>query len=213
MIYLIGGPPRSGKTTLAKKLAHRLRIGWVSADILESVVREYTPAKEYRRLFPKNILREQTQGSNDLMYTKFSAKQIVQAYIKQGKTTWKAIRVFIEQCVHESHDFIIEGHQLHPKLVSELMKKYPENIRAVFLTKQDEMSIVAGFTKNKATSDWVIQKTKNIAIFREIARMLIIFGTYIQEEANAYGLNVYSMDEKFSKQFAMLERVLLKTDK
>ena len=41
MIYLIGGSPRSGKTTLSKKLAKELDIPYISTDYLRLVAMEY----------------------------------------------------------------------------------------------------------------------------------------------------------------------------
>ena len=41
MIYLIGGPPKCGKTTLAKKMAKKLHIQWIAADTLQVVARKY----------------------------------------------------------------------------------------------------------------------------------------------------------------------------
>lgn len=40
MIYLIGGPPKCGKTTLAKQLAKKLGIQWVATDTLEVIGRD-----------------------------------------------------------------------------------------------------------------------------------------------------------------------------
>jgi hypothetical protein len=43
VIYLIGGPPRTGKTLLAQRLGRRLGIGWLSLDTLRFVMRELLP--------------------------------------------------------------------------------------------------------------------------------------------------------------------------
>ena len=34
MIYLIGGAPRAGKTILAQRLSSKLHVGWISTDLL-----------------------------------------------------------------------------------------------------------------------------------------------------------------------------------
>ncbi len=206
MIYLIGGPPRSGKTTLAKRLSSRLRIGWVSVDILESVVREHTLKKNYKKLFPKNILREKTRGSNDEMYEKFSFKKIADAYITQGKASQKAIEIFIGDCIREGHDFIVEGHQLHPRLVQKLVTLFPKDIRFVFLIKKDERLLTEGFQKNKAKSDWVLQKTKNKETLKKIAKMLSYFGERIEKEAEKRGFSVYATDKDFLKTIMSVEK-------
>jgi predicted kinase len=39
MIYLIGGAPRVGKSILSQRTAARLRIGWISTDLLVDMLR------------------------------------------------------------------------------------------------------------------------------------------------------------------------------
>ena len=39
MIYLIGGAPRAGKSILCQQIAAKLRIGWISTDILMQLLR------------------------------------------------------------------------------------------------------------------------------------------------------------------------------
>src|SRR5512142_3236008 len=39
MIYLIGGAPRAGKSILGQQISAKLRVGWVSTDLLEELLR------------------------------------------------------------------------------------------------------------------------------------------------------------------------------
>lgn len=208
MIYLIGGPPRSGKTTLAKRLAARLRIGWVPVDILESIVREYTPKDNRKKLFPKNLFRKAINGSNDKMYQTFSAPEITDAYIRQGKTSWQAVEIFVSNCIQDAHDFIIEGYQIHPHLVMKLTKKFPHEIRSVFLIKKNVSALMEGFHKSKAKHDWVLQKTMKVETFAKIAEMLSYFGERVERDAAQHRLRVYCMDKNFLKLIAALEKEL-----
>jgi 2-phosphoglycerate kinase len=122
MIYLIGGTPRSGKTTVAKLLAKRLGISWVSCDSLEGIPKLYTPKNIYHKRFPKDIIRKETKNSNDLMYTRFNANQIVKACLTQGSSVWVAVEQFVEYLIGENLDYIVEGYQLPPKSVAKLKK-------------------------------------------------------------------------------------------
>jgi cytidylate kinase len=58
MIYLIGGAPRCGKTTIAKKLSKKLLISWISADTIESMIATNTSSRDIIKLFPKSIIRK-----------------------------------------------------------------------------------------------------------------------------------------------------------
>ena len=109
MIYLIGGIPRSGKSTLAKMLSRNRRISWISSDTLESIVRVHTASVNYPKQFPKNIMQQRTKQSNDLMYERYTSKEIMQAYVKQAKASWKALETLIECEIKEGNDFIVEG--------------------------------------------------------------------------------------------------------
>lgn len=44
MKYLIGGPPRCGKTTLAKELSSRLGVSWISTDMIDNMLKPYLSA-------------------------------------------------------------------------------------------------------------------------------------------------------------------------
>src|SRR5687767_9042016 len=111
-VYLIGGPPKCGKTTLAKKLSKQTSIPWISADTLQNIVRAYTPKDQRATLFPHSYLRE---DSNDDFYSKNTSQQIIEGYIAQGKTTYPAIEMMVETYLTDKEDFIVEGYQVTPE--------------------------------------------------------------------------------------------------
>lgn len=140
------------------------------------------------------------------MYGRYSAKEIVGAYIRQGKSSWKAVEIFAEDCIHEDHDFVIEGHQIHPKLVARLRGEFPDDIHSAFLVKKNVQSLMNGFQKNTAKSDWVLQNTHDSETFKKIAKMLVCFGERIEREAGEYGFPVYCMDKDFLKTISSVEK-------
>jgi 2-phosphoglycerate kinase len=201
MIYLIGGAPRSGKTTIAKKLSMDLNVSWISVDTLEGLAQHFTPKHEYAKKFPKNIMRVETGNNNDNMYSKYSSSQITKAYIAQAKSSWEVINVLIEWLLGEHHSYIIEGHQIHPKLVAQLLKKHGNiKIKAVFLTRHTVSTIVASAKQGKDPNDWFITKTNQESTYPKIATMLSEYGNYLKAEAKKYKLKHYDMDNGFNKQ-------------
>src|SRR4051812_42769122 len=111
MFYFIGGAPRTGKTTIAKSLAKELGVSWISTDTLESVISEYIPEEK----FPKNLIREETDQSNDVMYTQYSTDEIKFAYFKQAEAVQDTLMRFVECESQNGREYIFEGYHILPK--------------------------------------------------------------------------------------------------
>ncbi|MCX6712881.1 MAG: AAA family ATPase [Candidatus Vogelbacteria bacterium] len=206
MIYLIGGPPKCGKTTLAKKLATEYQIPWISADTLQNIVWVCTPEEKRPELFPHSFLRRE---SNDELYSKYSAKQIVENYITQGKTTYDAISMVAETYLTDEDDFIVEGYQITPEVVNRIFEKFGrEQVKAVFLVKYDEHKFVQDIHKSTTPNDWVLRKTKEAATFGKIAKMIAEYSRYFEDEAERLGFQVFNMDEDFKEQLSRIEQYL-----
>lgn len=195
MFYLIGGTPRSGKTTIAKALSKKLHIPLISTDTLESVVLEYIPESEIPILFPKKNMRIQTHNSNDVMYSQFTPEQIVEAYTQQGISMRKAITAFILSESSEGHNYIIEGHHITPELVSILEQRF--ELKAVFVGREDRNKTLEAMTNNPSHNDWVIEKTKNPQTFPLIAEMLAQYSSKFKKEAGKYNYSYIPMEDNF----------------
>jgi 2-phosphoglycerate kinase len=195
-VYLIGGPPKCGKTTLAKTMSKKLGIPWISSDTLENIVSAYTPKKERPVSFPHAYLRGDT---NDELYAAHSAEEIVQGYVQQGKATYDAIEMMAETYITDEDDFIVEGYQVDPEIVHRIFKKFGhEHIKTVFLIKKDELKLVKDFHKSTTPNDWILRKTKQENTFGKIARMIAVYSDYIQEGSKKYDLPVFEMDSNFT---------------
>ena len=206
MIYLIGGPPKCGKTTLAKKLSVQYQIPWISADTLQNIVWAYTPEDKRLVLFPHSSLRE---DSNDEFYLKYSSEEVVKDYIAQGKTTYDAISMMAETYLTDKDDFIVEGYQVAPEIVDRIFKKFgKEHVRAIFLVKHEEQKFIQDLHKSTTPNDWVLRKTKDEATFGKIAKMIAEYSRYFEQEAKKYGLQIFNMDDGFNEQLEAIEKYL-----
>ena len=108
MIYLIGGAPRAGKTILGQQISRELRIGWVSTDLLLTLLRV------------TNV-----EG----MKTEWNAGP--EAITANAEWFFPYLERFVWGVSSMADDYVIEGVDFLPTQVVQLVAQYP--IRAVFL--------------------------------------------------------------------------------
>jgi 2-phosphoglycerate kinase len=200
MIYLIGGPPRCGKTTLAEALAKRLSFPYFTLDHVTSAISPYISEHEYATKLPLRVARQETDFSNDVFYAKYSAEQTVDIYLRQAETFWPGVENFIKYAVRDGHDLILEGWQILPRLLREVIT--PENrdeIKAIFLYKLDVGRIVSGLKASTARHDWVVRNTREESTFLAIAKMISHFGGRIEKEAGEYDFRGVNTDSNFEQ--------------
>jgi len=199
MIYLIGGPPKCGKTTLAKKLSSTLKIPRISTDALQSVVQAYTPKAQIAKKFPWNVRRQQTKRINDLAYNKFTAREIIRCYRTQAQSVFKAIEMLAISELADGNDLIIEGYHVEPALIEKLRKKYgSKDIRGIFLVKTDTLQFAENIVKTNTPNDWIIARTINVKTYVKIAQMICQYCKIIEAEAERRDLEVLNMDQHFN---------------
>ncbi|MBU3925348.1 AAA family ATPase [Patescibacteria group bacterium] len=211
MIYLIGGPPKCGKTTLAKKLSKHLGIQWVASDTLQVVamdyVRKYAP-KKFDELYPHSAMKGKT---NDETYALISPKKIAKNYIKQAKASYAAIDMFSICEIKDGNDYVIEGYHVTPQLAARLIKKYGhKHFRVLFLVKPDVEKFVRDVKKSSTPNDWILAKTQEKETLHKIAEMVNYYGQFFGQEAKRYKFKVLNMDDDFGGQLKKAIELLTK---
>lgn len=195
MIYLIGGPPKCGKTTLSKQLAKSQVIPWISTDALQNSIKPYVPKEEFDQKFPSSAAKYKT---NDELYAKHSQEELILAYRTQAKTLFPAISAFVESEILDGNDFIVEGLHVEPELIAELEKKYPGSVRGLIVIKKDVEAYTANIRKSTTPHDWIVEKTKQKETYTKIAEMVSSYSRQIETEANNLGITVFNLDQEFS---------------
>lgn len=201
MIYLIGGPPRTGKSILAEKLSARIVAPWISTDAIEVMIKPYIPKGQISELYPKSEIRKLTGGFNENMYAEYSAREIADAYLKQGKVTEKAIEQYIDFELSLNKSIIIEGHHLHPYFVSSLISKHgKERIKAIFLTKKSSADFLNSINEDTDGNCWVKNKSKSSAVYPKVAKILAMFSREIDDSAKQKELTTIEYTSSFTEQ-------------
>ena len=212
MIYLIGGPPKCGKTTLAKKLSKHLGIQWVASDTLQVVAREYfskyASKKEMDKLYPHNAQKGKT---NDETYSLNTPKQIAKNYIQQAKASYDAVDMFSICEITDGNDYIVEGYHITPQLAARLIKKYgSKHFRVLFLVKSGIEKFVRDVKKSSTPNDWILAKTQEKETLYKIAEMINDYGQFFNKEAKKYKFKVLNMDNDFGGQLKKAIELLTK---
>jgi 2-phosphoglycerate kinase len=212
MIYLIGGPPRCGKTSVTRKLARTIGCSWVQGDWLTQAFSAYVPDGEFidgvhALDVGPNVPRE---SRNDVRYTRFTADQIIAYYRALAQQTWPGLKTLIEYALDDGEDFVVEGYQVDPALVADYLEGNPyraAQVRVAFLVRVDHAAIATAIRTGSSANDWVVGRTQNETTFGLIARMIVQYSAVIRAEAA--GLPVFSMDDDFNQRVGEVVDILL----
>jgi 2-phosphoglycerate kinase len=197
VIYLIGGPPRCGKTTVARRLAAQLGCAWVQTDHLGAALSRYIPEAEYGLLRPGV---EAQALDNDVRYATFSAAEVVDHYRGRAEMMWPGLRAFLEYAASDGEDMVVEGYHLEPALLQRLSDDTRAAVRSLFLYRTNLEETTAAIRQGSHGNDWVIRRTAREATFRRIALMIVRYSTAIEGAAERHGCLSLAMDGPFQEQ-------------
>lgn len=212
MIYLIGGPPRCGKTVLAKKLSKKTKIPWLSCDTLDAITQEYTLEEKRREKYPYSFLRRKGKmRGNDEFYNTYSPAQIINVLKQQAESVHKAIDTAIACEIADGNDYIIEGYHIVPSFAQKMIKKYgKQTVRAIFLTKFDAHKFAKDVHKSTTPNDWLIVLTKKPETFVKVGKMVSEYSGIFEREAKKFGLKMFNTDTNFNNKISGAIKYLLK---
>lgn len=192
MIYLIGGPPRSGKSTLAHKLSRKLRCPEISVDWLRSVVLPYLNDQD--KVAIENILFQGEDG------------KATHTDVDEAAVLWPAVKSFVEDKARWQGDFVIDGIHLLPKYLHTINEDKKPNVRIIFVVKADEEKILSGFDEVRIRkNDWLLKKNWNDKEYlKRTAQDIAARGQYFTSEAQKYHFTVINTEDNFEEKINTL---------
>jgi hypothetical protein len=139
MLYLIGGPGRSGKTTLAWQLARRHGIPFFSLDYLMMGLHHGAPALQVNPNDPE---------------------------AEAASRMWPVCKAMLVAMLENGEEYCVEGFALTPEHVSQLSALFPAGIRACFLgyCTADAAAKLADEARHPTTNAWPPERPREEAL-------------------------------------------------
>ena len=191
MIYLLGGPPRVGKSIISKTITVKHGINVVSTDSLGAVLESVLDPEAEPGLFIVNRFNEMAAVDRIDLMVKNTTKRI-DYQIQEGYAVWKAVKPFILRENDDDRDVAIEGVAVLPELVSQLVDV---DYRAVFIGNQGnehKKNIKKSAKENE--HDWM--RYASDEYIDAFATFVVQMSGYIEEEAHKYGYEYIEMDKR-----------------
>jgi 2-phosphoglycerate kinase len=191
MIFLLGGPPRVGKSIIAKAILQKHPMSIVSTDSLCVVLQNVLSPKSAPDLFIFDRFNKKSKEERLKLITN-DPEELIDYVRKESRVVWKAIDPFIRRENEEGRDVMIEGVAILPELISQLEIS---TFQVVFVGNQGEKheeNIKKFADENEA--DWMRDESDQyICAFALFVKKM---SATIEIEVNKYGFKYIEMDNK-----------------
>jgi 2-phosphoglycerate kinase len=191
MIFLLGGPPRVGKSIIANEIRQKHAISAVSTDTLGAVLENVLSPESAPDLFVFDKFNKMHMAERVKLITKNPAK-LIDYVKKESHVVWKAVDAFIRRENDEGRDVLIEGVAVLPELVSQL-DDIPH--RVVFIGNQGKNhkeNIKKSAEENEY--DWI--RNASDQYISAFAMFVNRMSAYIEQDAKKYGFEYIEMDKE-----------------
>jgi 2-phosphoglycerate kinase len=191
MIYLLGGPPKVGKSTISGTIRQQHAVSVVSTDSLGAVLENVWRPETAPALFDKDKFNKLPSAEREKLVTR-DAAELIDYVRRESHVVWQAVVAFSGRENEEGRDVLIEGVGVLPELVSRL-EDIPH--RVVFIGNQGENheeNIKKSAEDNE--NDWM--RGRSDQYMRIFALFVKRMSVYIEQEANKYGFEYIEMDNK-----------------
>ena len=191
MIYLLGGPPRVGKSIISCEIRQKHAVSVVSTDTLGAVLENALSPEAAPDLFIFAKFHEMTMAEQVKLIQQDPA-ELIDYVRKESHVIWKAVTAFVRRENDEGRDALMEGVAVLPELMSQI-EDIPH--RVVFIGNQGENhkdNIRKYADENE--HDWM--RGVSDEYIDAFALFVTRMSTYIEQEAKKYGFEYIEMDKE-----------------
>ena len=191
MIYLIGGPPRVGKSIIANEIRQKHAVSVVSTDSLGAVLENVLSPEVAPDLFVIDKFNKMSLPERVKLISN-EPEELIDDVSKESHVVWKAVEAFVRREHDEGRDVLIEGVAVLPELMSQL-DDIPH--RVVFIGNQGEnhkQNIKKSAEGNE--HDWMGNVSDQyISTFAVFVKLM---SAYFEQQAKKYGFEYIEMDKE-----------------
>jgi 2-phosphoglycerate kinase len=194
MIFLLGGPPRVGKSIISGKIQQKHAVSVISTDSLGAALESVLSPEAAPDLFVFDRFGKMPLVERKNLIMKDPAVLI--DYIrKESYVVWKAVEAFTSRENNGGRDALVEGVAVLPELISR-----PKDIpyRVVFIGNQGEnhKKNIKKFAEDNE-NDWMRNAgDQYIGVYATFVNRM---SAYIEKEAVKYGFEYIEMANKSIK--------------
>jgi len=171
MLYLVSGASRSGKTLIAKRLLADKQIPYLSLDWLMMGFNDGIPEYGIHHLLWPNEIAEKMRPF---------------------------LLGMIDSMLVDGMDYVIEGEAMLPQLIANLIEKYPDKVKVVFvgyneINVKDKVALVKKHSDGE--SDWLTNESDEY--IRDHIENMIGYSKMIKNECEKHGLSYFDTSDEF----------------
>lgn len=182
MIYLIGGVPRIGKSTLANLLLEKDKIAYVDADWIIHMLMCAAPQVGVKT------------------YTDFNLHE----FKNKADNFYPFLYQFIKHNQPVVDKYAIEGDSFFPEHVAKLQKEF--SVRTCFLgTSNLEPKILLN---NPSKNDWWIKKMSPQKL-TDLCKWIVEMSKFIEKECNLHDIAYFDLAQNHREQIQKARQYLL----
>jgi 2-phosphoglycerate kinase len=190
MIYLLGGPPRVGKSIISSQIRQKHDLSVVSTDTLAVVLQRFMSPETAPDLFVFDEFNKMPMAQRVQFITK-QPTALIETVTRESQVVWKAVEAYIRREHDEGREALIEGVALLPELVSQL-GDIPH--RAVFIGNQGQNhheNIRKSAEENP--HDWMRELSDSY--IDAFAMFVNCMSATIEQQAKKYGFVYIEVDQ------------------
>jgi 2-phosphoglycerate kinase len=191
MIFLLGGPPRVGKSLIASEIRQKHAVSAVSTDALGAVLENVLGPEAAPDLYVLGRFAKMPEAERLTSIMKDPA-ELIDYVRREGHVVWRAVEAYVGRENGEGRDLLVEGVAVLPELISRIAG-LPHRVVFVGNQAEDHKENIRGFAEENR-HDWMRGASdKYVDAFSVFVNRM---SAYIEQEAKKYGFQYIGMDKR-----------------